>query len=374
MIKVTNGKGEKFNGTNDDGVVRAIIANDCTNDAVDLVASKNLLRVSKKALKMPSCFSTVVECKDGDEYNRRDGIDLACKKLVRKHQLSQYKAIKRWRDENMLKLLAYKPNILRTYDKRNFRAEIVRDKIVKDIKQKFKEWGATKAVVRISGGVDDVVCAGLLARALGAENVYGFIIPYQGQYDKTAVFRIINELGIRGVVLNIRDLDIHLDLSTVGENTEIDKVKATLTDKAKSYVLPVLVTTILQFRAQNLDAKLCGTTNLGDYFVGQCTKSEYNAYDFNPVGLLTAWEVEQVGLSMSELSVIPVEGDDEFTQMGVTRENVHMVIRAGSCGNKEVDKIIMDMHNKAEGKYKPVYKMLQDVFGDIKNKYLDYIR
>jgi NH3-dependent NAD+ synthetase len=53
------------------------------------------------------------------------------------------------------------------------------DRISVFIKDYFSNAGFGKAVIGLSGGIDSAVSAALTARALGPENVLGFMLPYK---------------------------------------------------------------------------------------------------------------------------------------------------------------------------------------------------
>ena len=50
--------------------------------------------------------------------------------------------------------------------------------IVEYIQSYFQKAGFSKAILGLSGGLDSAVSAALAAKALGGENVTGFIMPY----------------------------------------------------------------------------------------------------------------------------------------------------------------------------------------------------
>ncbi len=84
-------------------------------------------------------------------------------------------------------------------------AEMVRELLVRFIKDETMNAGFEKAVIGISGGVDSSVAAFLAAEALGKQNVVGVILPYKTSSkasvnDAEEVARL---LGIRSEAVDI---------------------------------------------------------------------------------------------------------------------------------------------------------------------------
>ena len=59
----------------------------------------------------------------------------------------------------------------------SFQPEAARDSLVAEVKKLAAAQGFSRVVVGISGGKDSTVTAAICARALGAENVYGVMLP-----------------------------------------------------------------------------------------------------------------------------------------------------------------------------------------------------
>ena len=67
----------------------------------------------------------------------------------------------------------------------------------------FHDNGRETAVIGISGGKDSAVVAGICERALGAENVYGIMMPNGEQKDIGDSLDVVASLGIRSGICNI---------------------------------------------------------------------------------------------------------------------------------------------------------------------------
>lgn len=226
-----------------------------------------------------------------------------------------------------------------------FNAELARDNLVRGVAELAKKQGFTKVVIGISGGKDSTVCAAICARALGAENVYGVMMPDGEQKDISDSIEVCNCLGINKKTVNIGKMHealheaLHFDSEAEGEfPVGFDK-------ESNVNVGPRLRMTTLRYIAQYLGARLVGTGNLSESTVGYCTKDGDTSCDFALLLELTSIEVVQVGLTMSELprhlvQKTPTDGlsgmsDEE--KLGLTYQSIHDYIRFGTCGDAETD-------------------------------------
>jgi NAD+ synthase (glutamine-hydrolysing) len=75
--------------------------------------------------------------------------------------------------------------------------ELIHDALVMGIKNYFEKLGFTKAILGLSGGIDSAVTMVLAARALGAENVLGLLMPSQfsSQHSVDDAIQLANSLG-----------------------------------------------------------------------------------------------------------------------------------------------------------------------------------
>ena len=230
-----------------------------------------------------------------------------------------------------------------------FEAEKIRDRLMELIREHMERCRMKNVVIGISGGKDSAVVAALCVRALGAEHVYGIMLPDGEQKDIGDSEKVCKALGITPHVINIGN--VHkalLEAAKEGCGADLDGAGEAPVKASNINVGPRLRMTMLRFMGQSLNALLCGTGNLSEATVGYCTKDGDTAYDFNPIGKLTSLEVVQVGLTMPELpeeivNKTPTDGlsgmsDEE--KLGVTYLQIHAYIRNGSCGDPEVDKII----------------------------------
>jgi NAD+ synthase len=233
---------------------------------------------------------------------------------------------------------------------KQFNPEAARDNLVAELRKLAGEQHFSRVVVGISGGKDSTVTAAICARALGADHVYGVMLPDGGQKDIEDSRRICAALGIRSRTVNIGK--IHTALREVtdqfGPSPDNDGFEVPLSRESDINVGPRLRMTVLRYIAQALGARLAGTGNLSEATVGYCTKDGDTSCDFAMLGRLTSLEVVQVGLTMPEIPRVLVEktptdglsGFSDEERMGILYADIHRYIREGSCGDPETDEKI----------------------------------
>lgn len=88
---------------------------------------------------------------------------------------------------------------------RVFNPELEIQNMITEIKKYFVRNGGetTKAIIGISGGKDSTIAAALLVRALGAENVFGVLMPCGEQADIADSYKVVEYLHIPHVEVNI---------------------------------------------------------------------------------------------------------------------------------------------------------------------------
>ncbi len=226
-----------------------------------------------------------------------------------------------------------------------FQAEKVRDNLVQNLKILREKSGFTRVILGVSGGKDSTVCAALLSRAFGRENVYGVMMPDGVQSDIADSQEVCRSLGIQSRILNIGEMHkaLHAAIEADGEGFPVSYVK-----ESDINVGPRLRMTALRYITQALGGRLCGTGNLSEATVGYCTKDGDTSCDFALLGELTSMEVVAVGLTMPEIPVHLVKktptdglsGVADEVKLGVTYQQIHDYIRSGSSGDASADEII----------------------------------
>ena len=235
--------------------------------------------------------------------------------------------------------------------KENFDAKFFIDECIKWIKEWFKENGkGCKAVIGMSGGKDSTVAAALVARALGADCVYGFAMPdiNQGVNDAD---KICEYLGIHyaEVPLKFITADIKVVLSreaVLGNN---------ISEQTKQNIPPRVRMTMLYALAQSLNGRVVGTCNASELYIGYATRYGDLASDFEPLACLTCRQVVEVGRALGIpaewVEKIPDDGlplsepdDEKFKKWGFTYETLDKFLEEGTCGDRNIDALIADRH------------------------------
>ena len=231
-----------------------------------------------------------------------------------------------------------------------FDAEKARDHLVAELKKLAAEQGFSRVVLGISGGKDSTVTAAVCARALGAENVFGVMLPDGEQKDIADSRRVCEALGIRHRTVNIGPMHAALREATDQNGTAAGEGEFAVPFSRESdiNVGPRLRMTTLRYIAQALNARLAGTGNLSEATVGYCTKDGDTSCDFSMLGMLTSVEVVAVGRTMPEIPRDLVEktptdglsGSSDEERLGILYADIHRYIREGSCGDPEIDEKI----------------------------------
>ena len=233
---------------------------------------------------------------------------------------------------------------------KKFQPEEARDNLVKELRILAKARNFSRVAIGISGGKDSTVTAAICVRALGAENVFGVMMPDGEQKDIADSIRVCEALGIHRRTVNIGKMHTALKEATDQISPSAAEGEFVIPQNRESdiNVGPRLRMTTLRYIAQALGAWLAGTGNLSEATVGYCTKDGDTSCDFAMLGALTTVEVVEVGLTMPEIPedlVIktPTDGLSGYSdeeRLGVRYADIHRYIREGSCGDPETDEII----------------------------------
>ena len=231
-----------------------------------------------------------------------------------------------------------------------FQPEKARDSLVNELRKLAEARGFSNVVVGISGGKDSTVTAAICARALGADHVYGVMMPDGEQKDIADSIRVCEALGIHRRTVNIGKMHTALKEATDQISPSAAEGEFVIPQNRESdiNVGPRLRMTTLRYIAQALGAWLAGTGNLSEATVGYCTKDGDTSCDFAMLGALTTVEVVEVGLTMPEIpedlvTKTPTDGLSGYSdeeRLGVSYADIHRYIREGSCGNPETDELI----------------------------------
>jgi NAD+ synthase len=212
-----------------------------------------------------------------------------------------------------------------------FNAEKIKNECVQWIRDFFEENGkGCNAVVGISGGKDSSVVAALCAEALGKDRVIGVLMPNGEQPDIDMAQLLVDTLGIRYFVINIKDAFDGLVASLPFEMTTQTRVN----------LPPRIRMATLYAVSQSHNGRVANTCNLSEDWVGYSTRYGDAAGDFSPCSHLTVDEVKQIGRLLGLPSVLvdkaPSDGlcgKTDEDNLGFTYAELDRYIRTGEIEN-----------------------------------------
>lgn len=227
-----------------------------------------------------------------------------------------------------------------------FNAQIVKDQCVEWIRDFFDKNGSgCNAVVGISGGKDSSVAAALCVEALGKDRVIGVLMPQGEQHDIDKAFMLVNHLGIKHYVVNVKDA-VEGILSALPEDLQV-------TAQTVQNIPPRIRMSTLYAVSQSCNGRVCNTCNLSEDWVGYSTRYGDSVGDFSPMSNLTVTEVKEIGyllgLPRDLVDKTPIDGlcgktDEE--NLGFTYATLDRYIRTGEIDD-EATKELIDRRHRA---------------------------
>jgi NAD+ synthase len=177
---------------------------------------------------------------------------------------------------------AMSERLRRGYREHQPNVELLERVLVAFIRDEVRKSGLHRAVFGLSGGVDSALVAFLAARALGAEQVTGFILPYRtSNPDSEADARLVAQ--VLGIGLQCIDI-----------TPQIDAYFAAIPDAAslrRGNKMARERMTILYDQSAALGALVLGTSNKTELFLGYGTIYGDMASAINPIGDLYKTQV-----------------------------------------------------------------------------------
>lgn len=227
-----------------------------------------------------------------------------------------------------------------------FNTEKIKNDCVNWIRDFFENNGkGCNAVVGISGGKDSSVVAALCVEALGKDRVIGVLMPCGDQHDIDCAYSLVNHLGIKHYVVNIKDA-----LEGIKSNLPDD---LPLTSVTLNNLPPRIRMTTLYAVSQSCNGRVANTCNLSEDWVGYSTRYGDSVGDFSPLSRLTVAEVKQIGhflgLPYELVEKTPIDGlcgKTDEDNLGFTYAELDRYIRTGEIDNPET-KALIDRKHKA---------------------------
>lgn len=236
-----------------------------------------------------------------------------------------------------------------------FNVEKVTNDLIIWIQNWFEENGkGCNAVIGISGGKDSSIVAALCVKALGKDRVIGVLMPNGVQSDISDSEQLVNFLGIKYYVCNIKE-------SYDGVISSLSDCGLELSEQARINLPPRLRMSTLYAVSQTMNGRVANTCNLSEDYVGYSTRYGDSAGDFSPLGKLTVAEVKQIGaylgLPINLVDKIPSDGlsgmGDE-DKLGFTYATLDKYIRTGVCEDENTKQRIDRLNRINEFKLKVI--------------------
>lgn len=226
-----------------------------------------------------------------------------------------------------------------------FNANEIKNKCVQWIREFFEKNGpGCCAVLGISGGKDSSVAAALCAEALGKDRVVGVLMPCGEQKDIDMAEKLVNHLGIRKYIVNIKD-------AVDGVINNITDLR--LTPQANTNLPPRIRMATVYAISQCLNGRVVNTCNLSEDWIGYSTRYGDSVGDFSPLSKLTVTEVKaigyELGLPAELIEKVPADGlcgktDEE--NIGFSYAVLDKYIRQGICEDSDIKQKIDILHTR----------------------------
>ena len=225
-----------------------------------------------------------------------------------------------------------------------FNAEKTKNECVRWIRDFFDENGkGCNAVVGISGGKDSSVVSALCVEALGKDRVIGVLMPNGVQHDIDMAKLLVEHLGIRHYIVNIKD----------AYDGIVNSIPFELSKQSKVNLPPRLRMSALYAVSQSNNGRVANTCNLSEDWVGYATRYGDGAGDFSPCSGLTVAEVKAIGRILGLPSVlvdkVPIDGlcgKTDEDNLGFTYAVLDRYIREGVIEDMKVKEKIDLMHER----------------------------
>ena len=223
-----------------------------------------------------------------------------------------------------------------------FDAEKTKNECVQWIRNFFEKNGpGCNAVLGISGGKDSSVVAALCVEALGKDRVIGVLMPNGEQADIDMAKLLVNHLGIRHYIVNIKD----------AVDGVIKNVPFELSEQSRVNLAPRIRMSTLYAVSQSNSGRVANTCNLSEDWVGYSTRYGDSAGDFSPCSHLTVQEVKAIGRLLGLPAVLvdkaPIDGlcgKTDEDNLGFTYAELDRYIREGIIEDQAKKEKIDRMH------------------------------
>lgn len=192
------------------------------------------------------------------------------------------------------------------------------------IRDETRKFGINRVVIGLSGGLDSSVSATLAVRALGKENVFGFILPYKTTSKESLddAQLIVEILGIQ-----VETIDITPIVDSYFKTNDVDKLRR------GNFIARVRMC-ILFDKSSELSALVLGTSNKTELLLGYGTIYGDMASAINPLGDLYKTQIrilaKEIGVPERIISKPPTAdlwvGQTDEGELGITYEEADDIL------------------------------------------------
>ncbi len=196
-------------------------------------------------------------------------------------------------------------------------------------------------MIGISGGKDSSIVAALCVEALGKDRVIGVLMPNGEQADIDMAMLLVEHLGIRHYIVNIKDA-----FDGVVKNIPFE-----LSEQSRINLAPRIRMSTLYAVSQSHNGRVANTCNLSEDWVGYSTRYGDSVGDFSPCSNLTVREMKAIGrlLGLPAILVDKVPSDGlcgktDEDNLGFTYAELDRYIREGVIENQAKKEIIDKKH------------------------------
>ena len=211
--------------------------------------------------------------------------------------------------------------------------EIERERICSFLERQVTRARSDGVVVNMSGGLDSTVTAALAVEAVGADNVYGLILPCNkiGAPHARDAEALADALGIEYDTIHLQPLFTQFGSVAPDQFNLHDEPTRTGNAVAR------LRMTLAYLAANAMNRLVCGTTNRSELLLGYFTKHGDGAADLLPLGHLYKTEVRTLAteLSVPEFVVEKppsagfLPGQRDADDLGAAYETIDPVLQLG---------------------------------------------
>lgn len=197
--------------------------------------------------------------------------------------------------------------------------KVVEEKIIKFIRKKVEEAGATGVVLGLSGGIDSSLTAFLCAKALGKEKVLALLMPDTGGEQ------VAKLLGIDYENINLDNVAVAAQAAC--RFADADRVPA-------GNLKARLRMALLYYHANVMKRLVAGTSNRTELLTGYFTKYGDGASDFIPLGGLYKTQVRELArfarLPEKIITATPTaglwQGQTDEGELGIDYETLDRIL------------------------------------------------